>query len=216
MKTNVMKTALLSAVCLALLCGMASAVQISITGTFRTTSHGYVQGQSYTFTTDIGESFSGDFGGFDDGVWINYWHVATASSDPALLTDVSGSMVSGVYASADEQMLATIRHDVLNITIAMPANLQTPNGSTIYGIAPSEAGILLDGISFAPLTSFADPAAYFAAYSGTYNAEGAYRVEITDAGSALYFDTASVTITPEPATMALLSLGAILIRRRKA
>jgi hypothetical protein len=214
MKTNVMKTALIAAICVVALCPIASAVQISITGTSQITGAGYVEGQSYTFTTEIGESFSGDFAGFDDGYWINYWYVGTASSDPALLSDIGGSMVSGNYVSADEQTLATIGTNWLHITIGMPANLQTPDGSAIYGIGPVEAGVNLEGISFAPLTSFADPAVYFAAYAGTYSAVGDYKVDNSALNST--FDVTSVTITPEPATMAILGLGGILIRRRKA
>ena len=93
----------------------------------------------------------------------------------------------------------------------------TVNGSEV-GTVQARISI---GVDFVFNAAFTNPAEYFAAYIGTHSPPAEYNnlIQISDVYSQqVAFAPTSITIAtvPEPATIAILGLGALgLLRRRR-
>ncbi|ARN57226.1 PEP-CTERM sorting domain-containing protein [Sedimentisphaera salicampi] len=221
-----LKTAAL--VMLAAVSVQAAYVSVTFSATADSTNFGYTQGESYSFTWVVNDGFTG--GGNDSfttaeggGENINYWEEYHAS-DPMLIADFSGDGLSGTYerASGPYGLIIAEDDDLKNVSVSdiyYGASGLTAQGSSLYGAGAKELEVT--GFSNTFTGEFVNPAEYLAQREGTYDVtSGDLYLSFKDgvgAPTSFYFTPDEFTIeeVPEPATMALLGLGGLFIRRKR-
>ncbi|AQQ10071.1 hypothetical protein L21SP3_01896 [Sedimentisphaera cyanobacteriorum] len=194
---------------------------ITITGEAQDTVLGYQEGQEYDFSFVVNgsrtehniDSFISD---------RNSWYSETLEQKP-VFTELYGSGVSGEYVRPDSENgdpweKINIESDGIYITLSSDysdINSETLNGSTISKL--NAYPFLLAGLTFDYSdTSYVTPQEYFSDYLGEYSVSEQPVLNMISSGGDTAFDITSVTITPEPATMALLGLGGFILRKRRA
>lgn len=214
-----MKKTILAMIYLAGLCGAAFAgIAVTVTGTAQATGYGYTQGESYSFTWELSDNYQGSFvDSFSDDA--NYWY-SPSMYNTALFADIYGDGLGGAYVRSDLSS-GTYSSTVYALSSGELSLQEADFSDTTIGLTNSgeEVVALIAVLSIDPAISGAgstDVAGYFSARSGTYAAAGEVTLYLGDISAAdATFDATSMTITPEPCTMALMGLGGLFVRRRQ-
>lgn len=224
MKKTILTTIGLVCLCTAASATVAESVAITVSGTAQATEYGYVQGQLYSFTWVLYNDhiFNEGHDYFDQESSI--WYEEVTSESP-IFSDVYADGLSGTYSRPSSNENSPYNRIILNDSWPMYMTCADESGISL-GLAVDVNGteIPVKGLYYNIIidpaiteTGTADLAGFFGNYIGSYSAPGEIKCTL-NTGDDILFDATSMTIStvPEPATMALLGLGGLFIRRRKA
>ncbi len=223
--------------CLIGFLGLAGTAAAQVVFTVHATANGdalgYLEGQSYSFTFTLNNSF-GNSGSSVFNATRNSWQEEFIADGPLWL-DVDGGGLGGGYSlsdNAEDAPSAMLRvNDPGEFILSVGTNaflgnigLTAPDASDVAGI---EFVLLIDTTGFAFPGSYSAPGGYFAGLEGTHPATGVGTARVFGpvvfSGSQAEFTFTSLTISaaaiPEPSSAAVLAgLGACALvntRRRR-
>jgi hypothetical protein len=222
--------------------GAQAAFSISINGTVAFGDMaGWTDGQAVSFTWTFDGSFLPSANGGDGN---SYYNVFWSSSNGTLISNVSGTGLTGSYVSANApaNQLFGYYFNPYGVENANAAQAVTDGGENTLGIFAPDSSAVLSMSFFLPATAFntsfpvysvdqQTPDTFFAgsAAASPITADGIVglwggpygRIKTATTGEdSMYFTIQSATITvPEPSTTVLFGLGflvagGLFIRRR--
>jgi hypothetical protein len=194
-----------------------------------TAVHNYTVGQAYTFVYTLTPDYPQNHNYFPGE--NNDWFEQDITAEPALFTAVGGTGLGGTYidpiatAGSPFSFVRAYNGNLLQLFAGADAGdigVTTLAGTTL---THAIASMNLANIDFARPANYTNPATYFAAYVGDYNAWGGtvslygggfdgatFQITSVSISDGLSFSNGSnnTTAIPEPATYAaLFGLGAL-------